>query len=48
MILCLYEDGKDIEAGDIVFINEKQYNVTGALDIQNFSVALDISLEEVI
>lgn len=48
MILCLYEDAKEIVQGDIVTINDKMYKVSGVLDIQSYSVAADISLDEVI
>lgn len=48
MILCLYEDGIKIKQGDLIIIEGKQYNVSGILNIQNYSIVSDISLEEVI
>ena len=48
MILCLFTDGDKIKQGDRIVINEKTYKVSGVLDIQNYHVAADISLEEVL
>lgn len=48
MILCMYEDAKKIVLGDKIEISGKQYKVSGVLNIQNYNVAADISLEEVI
>ena len=48
MILCLFTDGDKIKQGDRVVINGKTYKVSGVLDIQNYHVAADISLEEVL
>ena len=48
MILCMYEDAKNIVLGDKIEISGKQYKVSGVLNIQNYNVAADISLEEVI
>lgn len=45
MILCLYEDGKDIQAQDTVSINGKDMIVSGVDNIQELNVALQISLE---
>lgn len=49
MILCLYEDYKKLhlEPLDYVCINGAVYKVSGAVDIQNWNVAVDISLEVV-
>lgn len=47
MILCLFKDGNKIKQGDLISVNEKQYKVSGILNIQNYSIASDISLEEV-
>lgn len=44
-ILCLFEDGEPIDIDDRVEINEKVYRVTGKLNVGNFNVAFDISLE---
>lgn len=48
MILCTYEDGSKLRQGDMVVLNEKQYKVSGVLNVQNYSVVADISLEEVV
>ena len=48
MILCLYEDGCEIDKGDIVIISDKKYSVVYKANIQNFDIAFDISLEEFI
>ena len=37
-----------IEKEDEVSINGRMYRVTGVLDIQNYGIAYDVSLEEVI
>lgn len=48
MILTLFENVGDLKQDDFVFINNKKYKVTGLLDVQNYGVVCDISLEEVI
>lgn len=46
MILTLLDDSvKRIKQGDRVTINSTRYTVSGVLDIQNYGVAADISLE---
>ena len=47
MILCLFEDGNKIKQGDMITIAEKTFRVSGVLNIQNYSIVADISLEEV-
>lgn len=48
-ILCLYEDAAPLglQIGDNVGFNGKQYIVTGIVDIQNWNIICDISLEVV-
>lgn len=48
-ILCLYEDAATLElkVGDIVKINSKSFKVTGIVDIQEWNIISDISLEVV-
>lgn len=48
-ILCLFEDIKcnKIDINDYVIINGKRYNVTGVIDVQNWGIVADISLEVV-
>lgn len=47
MILCLYEDIAllVLQIGDIVKINSKTYKVTGVINIQEWNLISDISLE---
>ena len=47
MILCLFEDGNKVKQGDIITIEGKMFKVSGVLNIQNYSIVADISLEEV-
>lgn len=47
MILCLYEDTASLvlKIGDIVKINNKTFKVTGVINIQEWNLISDISLE---
>ena len=45
MILCLYEDAATLKVDDFVEINSKKMKVTGIVNIQEWSVIADISLE---
>lgn len=45
MILCLYDDGKNIVVGDRVKINSQDMIVSGIDNIQQLNVGLQISLE---
>lgn len=45
MILCLYDNAALLAPGDIVKINEKTFKVTGVVNIQEWSIIGDISLE---
>lgn len=45
MILALYEDGNKIQKDDEVEMQGRKYKVTASNDINNFGVAIDISLE---
>lgn len=46
MILTLLdEEVKKLKQGDKVLVNSVSYKVSGVLDIQNYGVAADISLE---
>lgn len=49
MILCLYEDAANLvlSVGDIVKINEKTLKVTGIVNISEWNIIADISLEVV-
>lgn len=45
MILCMYEEAKDIIIDDVVQIGNNKYRVVEKNDIKNFNVAFEISLE---
>ena len=45
MILCLFNDAKLLKIGDIVKINSKTFKVTGTVNIQEWNIIADISLE---
>lgn len=46
-ILCLYDDTTPLklQTGDVAMINGKTYSVAGIVDVQNWNVFADISLE---
>jgi hypothetical protein len=45
MILCEFENTTEIKVDDFVMINNNKYKVTGIVDIQNWNIISDISLE---
>ncbi len=45
MILCLYEDATFLKIGDIVKINSKTLKVTGVINVQEWNIVADVSLE---
>ena len=49
MILCLYDDAAllSLKPGDIVKVNNKTLKVTGVVNIQEWSIIADVSLEVV-
>lgn len=47
MVLCLYEDTVSLVVGDEVVINGKKFQVTGVVNVQEWSIVGDISLEVV-
>lgn len=49
MILCLYDDAvlHALQVGDITIINKKVFKVTGVVNVQEWSIIADISLEVV-
>lgn len=47
MLLCVYEDATSLVSGDYVFINGNKYKVTGVVNVQEWNIAADISLEVV-
>lgn len=49
MILCLYEDAARLvlQVGDKLTINNKTFKVTGVVNIQEWNIIADISLEVV-
>lgn len=44
-IICLYEDAKLLKTEDIVKMNSKKFKVTGIINIQEWDIVADISLE---
>lgn len=44
-IICLFEDGIDIKNDDYVIISEQLYKVIDKININEFNIAFDISLE---
>ena len=47
MILCLHEDATFLKIGDTVKFNSKTYKVNGVVNIQEWNIISDISLEVV-
>lgn len=49
MILCLYEDAASLvlQVGDELKINNKTFKITGVVNIQEWNIIADISLEVV-
>lgn len=47
MILCLWDDTTSLLVGDYVVINGKTFKVTGVVNIQEWNIIGDISLEVV-
>jgi uncharacterized protein YkvS len=49
MVLCLHEDAAlaALKVGDVVTINSETFKVTGVVNIQEWSIIADISLEVV-
>lgn len=49
MILCLFDDATSLalKTDDFLFINKKKFKVTGIVNIQEWSIISDISLEVV-
>lgn len=49
MILCLFDDAASLalKVDDFLFINKKKFKVTGIVNIQEWSIISDISLEVV-
>ena len=47
MLLCLYGDANFLKVDDIVRINLKTFKVTGIVNVQEWNIIADISLEVV-
>lgn len=46
MILTLFDESvKKLKQGDVLLLGENSYRVSGILDVQNYGVVADISLE---
>lgn len=46
MILCMYEDGKDLQIDDWVKIKGNVYKIVGTQDVKNLNIAFEISMEK--
>lgn len=44
-ILCLFEDGYKLAVGNYTTINGKKFTVTGVVNVQEWSIIADVSLE---
>ncbi len=47
MLMCLYEDAKQVLVGDIVAIEGVEFKVSGLQDIYGDKSIIDLSLEEI-
>lgn len=49
MILCIYEDAKtlNLQLGDKLYLNDKIFKVVSLVNIQEWNIIGDLSLEEV-
>lgn len=45
MLLCLYDDATFLNVGDTTIINGKEFKVTGLVNIQEWGIIGDVSLE---
>lgn len=46
MVLCLYEDGVNLEMDDTVVISDNVYKVVAKNNVKNLNIVFDVSLEE--
>lgn len=46
MILCKYEDGKDLQIDDMVQIGDRKFRMLEKQDIKSLGIAFEISLEQ--
>lgn len=47
MVLCTWDEAKDLVIGDFTVINRKVFKVTGVVNVQEWGIVADISLEVV-
>lgn len=45
MILCLYEDGRDLDIDDVVKIGDNYHKLVQKVDVKNLGVAYEMTLE---
>lgn len=45
MILCLYEDGKDLMIDDVVKIGDNYHKLVQKVDVKNLNIAYEMTLE---
>lgn len=47
MVLCIWDDVTGVTTGDFIVLNNKVFNITGIVNIQEWGIIADISLEVV-
>lgn len=45
MLLCIYDDVKELKPGDVTVINGKSFVVAGIVNVQEWGIVGDVSLE---
>lgn len=45
MVLCMYEDASGLQVGDVVQYNNKTFRYSGIVNVQEWGIIGDISLE---
>lgn len=45
MILCLHEDGVNLDTDDVIIIGDYKYHIVEKNDVKNLKIAFEISLE---
>lgn len=45
IVLCMYEDGKNIQTYDVLELGGNRYNVVEITNVKNLNIAFEISLE---
>lgn len=45
IVLCMYEDGKDLTIDDVLELGGNTYNVVEITNVKNLNIAFEVSLE---